>query len=150
MGPFEERKVSKQAKIQVIAKVGWTIWNPWEDWSKCIQGRPSRRLWGIHHLQCGWFKPILWRRWGVAEFEVKLQSSRGKWWGPSWTSSKYATSKPTHPFKPQGSQKHSCLGQGNRGALGQNLADSTGNCPDFVHLLGLEGFGMIDCFTPSL
>jgi len=29
-------------------------------------------------------------------------------------------------------------------------ADSTGNCPDFVHLLGLEGEGMIDCFTPSL
>jgi len=29
-------------------------------------------------------------------------------------------------------------------------ADSTGNWPCFVHLLGLEGEGMIDCFTPSL
>jgi len=28
--------------------------------------------------------------------------------------------------------------------------DSTENLPDFVHLLGLEGEGMIDCFTPSL
>ena len=29
-------------------------------------------------------------------------------------------------------------------------ADSTGNWPGFVHLLGLEGEGMIDCFAPSL
>jgi len=29
-------------------------------------------------------------------------------------------------------------------------ADSAGNCPGFVHFLGLEGEGVIDCLAPSL
>jgi len=49
------------------------------------------------------------------------KKSKRRWWGPSRSSFEYATSKPTYPFKAQGSQEHLFLDQKCLGTLEQNI-----------------------------